>query len=252
LALENAQEDERFSFRPETGEEIYHSFLGVPLIRSNALIGVLVFQHREHRQYDAEEIEDCETVAQFLSEMLHQTSLTQNKDWEASTQDSLRLKAVPISPGLAIGYVVFHLKDTIINRWRSDNQTQEQERLETALQSLETTLLALQLTPDTDESLETIELLETDLMFARDKGWHKKIETAIRQGLSAEAAVQTVRENILKDLPDWIVTHHKPTSFVTPLLFYLDMNGVLNKEYMPVYKHHNYIILKRVIARQKK
>ena len=201
LALENAQEDERFSFRPE----IYQSFLGVPLIRSNVLIGVLVFQHRERRQYSVEEIEDCETVAQFLSEMLHQTSLTLNKDWEISTQESLQIKAVPISPGLAIGIVVFHLKDTIISRWRSDNQAQEQERLEIALESLETALLALRQAPDGNEDLATKELLETDLMFARDKGWRRKIEMAILQGLSAEAAVQTVREDIrarMKDVRD--------------------------------------------------
>ena len=117
LALESAQEDPRFTFRPETGEEIYHSFLGVPLIRAQTLLGVLVLQHLDSRRFSPEEVEDLETVAQFLSEMLRQLSPRQAASDEKTA--SLRLTAVPISAGLAIGTAVLHMKDTVIQRWRA-------------------------------------------------------------------------------------------------------------------------------------
>src|ERR1700691_6066429 len=42
INLSNAQAHPAFSFRPETGEEIYHSFLGVPILRAGDTLGVLV------------------------------------------------------------------------------------------------------------------------------------------------------------------------------------------------------------------
>lgn len=196
LALEDAQADERFAFRPETGEDIYQSFLGVPLIRAYAMLGVLVIQHRERRRYNAEEIEGCETVAQFLSEMLRQPAPRKADYRDAGPGNSLRLPATPISPGLAAGRTVLHLKDIVIGRWRASDAAHELVRMNDALRDLEETLLTLQKSSDTIPDSDTRELLEADLMLARDKGWHVKIEAAIGRGLSAEAAVQTVRENL--------------------------------------------------------
>jgi phosphotransferase system enzyme I (PtsP) len=196
LSLEDAQADARFAFRPETGEEIYQSFLGVPLIRASDLLGILVLQHRERRRYHADEIEDCETVAQFLSEMLYQVVPEAAGSRDTGTPGSLRLSAVPISPGLATGQVVLHFKDIMIRRWQAADAAPELARLGSALETLESTLLALRLSPDVVADMETTELLEADLMLTRDRGWHEKIAAAVGQGLTAEAAVQTVREDL--------------------------------------------------------
>jgi len=196
LALESAQEDERFMFRPETGEEIYQSFLGVPLIRARTLLGVLVVQHRERRRYSAEEVEHCETVAQFLSEMLHQVAGEAPARGETGTQGALRLSGLPLSPGLAVGTAVLYLKDIVIRRWRAEDPSAELVRVKVALQDLEGALDALMHEPDAVADPEMRELLEADLMLARDTGWRAKIEAAIGRGLSAEAAVQIVREDL--------------------------------------------------------
>lgn len=196
LALENAQADARFMFRPETGEEIYRSFLGVPLIRARNLLGVLVVQHREPCRYSPEEIEDCETVAQFLSEMFHQVSGGLPAPREAGAQGALRLSAAVLSPGLAVGTAVFHLKDVVIRRWYAADPAPELIRLKIALEELEESLEALMGLPDAADDPETRELLEADLMLARDKGWREKIGIAVGRGLSAEAAVQSVREEL--------------------------------------------------------
>lgn len=196
LALEFAQEDERFIFHPETGEEIYQSFLGVPLIRAQTLLGVLVLQHREPRAYTPEEIEDCETVGQFLSEMLHQVTDEGVQREPAEPEGSLRLSALPLSAGLAVGKVKLHLKETVIRRWRTDDPAPEIVRLETALLQVEHALETLIARPETVADTEMTELLEADLMLARDKGWRERIVDAIEGGLTAEAAVQSEREEL--------------------------------------------------------
>ena len=53
----DAQHHPAFSYRPETGEEIYHSFLGVPVLRGGNTLGVLVVQNKARRSYSEEEIE---------------------------------------------------------------------------------------------------------------------------------------------------------------------------------------------------
>ena len=59
-----------FSYRPETGEEIYHSFLGVPILRAGNTLGVLVVQNRARRTYSEEEEEALQTTAMVLAEMI--------------------------------------------------------------------------------------------------------------------------------------------------------------------------------------
>ena len=70
LALSDAQTHPAFSYRPETGEEIYHAFLGVPLLRAGNTLGVLVVQNRTYRVYAEEEIEALQTTSMVLAEMI--------------------------------------------------------------------------------------------------------------------------------------------------------------------------------------
>ena len=70
LALADAQAHPAFSYRPETGEEIYQSFLGVPILRGGNTLGVLVVQNRARRTYSEEEVEALQTTAMLLAEMI--------------------------------------------------------------------------------------------------------------------------------------------------------------------------------------
>ena len=69
LNLPDAQAHPAFAYLPETGEEIYHSFLGVPVLRAGRTLGVLVVQNRSYRTYTEEEIEALQTTAMVLAEM---------------------------------------------------------------------------------------------------------------------------------------------------------------------------------------
>src|SRR5271163_2381499 len=70
LALADAQLHPAFVYLPETGEEIYSSFLGVPILRGGNTLGVLVVQNRARRSYSDEEIEVLQTTAMLLAEMI--------------------------------------------------------------------------------------------------------------------------------------------------------------------------------------
>src|SRR5947209_11359825 len=70
INLSDAQNHPAFAYRPETGEEIYHSFLGVPVLRAGNTLGVLVVQNRARRTYSEEEEEALQTTAMVLAEMI--------------------------------------------------------------------------------------------------------------------------------------------------------------------------------------
>src|SRR4030081_2119702 len=70
INMSEAQDHPAFSYRPETGEEIYHSLLGVPILRAGNTLGVLVVQNRARRTYSEEEEEALQTTAMVLAEMI--------------------------------------------------------------------------------------------------------------------------------------------------------------------------------------
>src|SRR4028119_1272198 len=87
LNLAEAANHPEFAYRPETGEELFHSFAGVPIIRRERAIGVLAVQHAEARAYDALEIEALQTVAMVLSELIANAGLA---DTAASVEQQSR------------------------------------------------------------------------------------------------------------------------------------------------------------------
>ncbi len=69
LALDDAQSHPDYAYRPETGEEIYHSLMGVPILRGGRVLGVLVVQNRTTRHYTEDEIEVLQTIAMVVAEL---------------------------------------------------------------------------------------------------------------------------------------------------------------------------------------
>src|SRR5947199_4292841 len=108
LNLSDAQHHPAFSFRPETGEEIYHSFLGVPILRAGNTLGVLVVQNRAHRGYSEEEVEALQTTAMVLAEMIASGELAAlaQPGAEPAARHSLHLKGMALAEGIALGHVV--------------------------------------------------------------------------------------------------------------------------------------------------
>jgi phosphotransferase system enzyme I (PtsP) len=195
--LSDAQAHPVFSYRPETGEEIYHSFLGVPILRAGNTLGVLVVQNRARRTYSEEEVEALQTTAMVLAEMIASGELATlaQPGAEPAVRRSLQLEGSVLNEGIALGHVVLHEPRVIITNFIADNVSKERDRLETAIAALRADLDAMLEHGDVAEGGEHREVLEAYRMFAHDRGWVHKLEEAVMTGLTAEAAVERVQSD---------------------------------------------------------
>jgi phosphotransferase system enzyme I (PtsP) len=183
-----------FVYRPETGEEKLHSFLGVPLIRAAKVLGVLVLQNKVPRIYTDEEIGAALAVAGLLAEIAASGELL-GKEETATVSEVLRLPdrlvGTPVVSGVAFGRAVLHDAPLAHHKSFAADKGAELERLEDGLQSVRKSvddLLA-------DEGLSGVsrEVLEAYRLFAYDRGWKERLRTHVFAGLTAEAAVERVK-----------------------------------------------------------
>ncbi len=190
LRLTDAFSHPRFSYRPETGEDPFHSFLGVPILRGGRVLGVLVVQNRTERVYDDDEAEALQTVAMVLAELVAaadtlSASLRQTRPVE--------LRGRTLNEGLASGKV--HLYDPVVPPARlfAADAELEEHRLNDSLEALRASIDAMLTRAGPVLFGESRDVLETYRLFAHDPSWEARLVEAVRTGLSAEAAVDRVR-----------------------------------------------------------
>jgi len=196
MQFPDAQHHPAFSYRPETGEEIYHSFVGVPVLRGGHTIGVLTVQNRTQRTYSDEEIEALQTTAMVLAEMIASGGLmTEEVSAEGRREVAARFTGLPISEGVALGHVVLHEPRIVVTRLIAEDVELEQRRLSQAIEELTGTIDTMMERGDMARAGEHREVLEAFRMFAHDHGWRRRLDEALLTGLTAEAAVQRVRND---------------------------------------------------------
>ncbi len=197
INLSDAQNHPAFSFRPETGEEIYHSFLGVPVLRAGNTLGVLVVQNRARRTYTEEEEEALQTTAMVVAEMIASGELTSlaRPGAEPAARHSQHLEGAVLSDGIALGHVVLHEPRVVITNVIADDVQKELKRLETAIATLRADLDRLLEHGDVIEGGEHREVLEAYRMFGYDQGWLHRLREAVMTGLTAEASVERVQSD---------------------------------------------------------
>ncbi len=192
LNLPDAQSHPQFAYRPETGEEVYHSLLGVPILWADRVIGVLVVQNRIQRRYIDEEVEALETVAMVLAELVVGGSLIRREELgpvEGNVTLPLRVDGRSLSEGLAYGVAVLHEPRIVVRKTIADDVETEQRRLEQAVQNLRQSVDRMLAHPLL-ETGESRDVLEAYKMFAYDTGWLVRLKEGVTSGLTAEAAVQ--------------------------------------------------------------
>ncbi|MFO0994666.1 MAG: phosphoenolpyruvate--protein phosphotransferase [Hyphomicrobiales bacterium] len=197
LNLAEAQEHPAFKYLPETGEEIYHSFLGVPILRGGIVIGVLVVQNRTHRHYTEEEEEALQTTAMVLAEVIASGELQEVARVVAADVTHIRLhhfKGEVLAEGVALGHAVLHEPRIVITNLIAESIPREKARLEAAVQELRTHVDEM-VEGTAVRGTEYSEVLETFRMFAHDRGWLNKLGEAVETGLTAEAAVERVQND---------------------------------------------------------
>jgi phosphotransferase system enzyme I (PtsP) len=198
LNLSDAQSHPSFKYLPETGEEIYHSFLGTPILRGGVTIGVLVVQNRTRRQYSEDEEEALQTTAMVLAEVIASGELEEVAlavEADVAHVRTHHLKGQNLAEGIALGHVVLHEPRIVITNLIAENIPLEKQRLEQAVGTLQESVESLINHAESLRGVEYGDVLESFRMFAHDRGWLKRMREAIDTGLTAEGAVERVQSD---------------------------------------------------------
>ena len=198
LSLNDAQSHPQFAYRPETGEEIYHSFMGVPIVQAGRVLGVLTVQNKTRRIYTEDEVEALQIIAMVLAELAASGELVTREERLPAEGIALlptRLEGVRFAGGVGMGQAVLHQPSIIIRQVVAEDPEAELKRLEVAVEAMQGALEALLDGAAFGQKGEHQDVLEAYRMIAMDSGWIERIRDAVRTGLTAEAAVQQVREN---------------------------------------------------------
>jgi phosphotransferase system enzyme I (PtsP) len=197
LNLAEAAAHPDFSYRPETGEDKFHSFAGVPIVRRERCVGALCVQHVEPRRYEEIEIEALQTVAMVLSELIVNADLIDEEDARALSAAQTgpeQLRGLTLVKGLASGVAVYHQPRVTIEHIVAEDTEAERQRVITAFDRMREQIDRMAGQAEFGVGGEHEEVLQTYRMFAYDEGWTRRINEAIDSGLTAEAAIERVQQ----------------------------------------------------------
>jgi phosphotransferase system enzyme I (PtsP) len=193
LSIQDAPRHPHFSYRPETGEDPYHAFLGVPILKGGRVIGVLTVQNRTERLYQDDEIDSLQTIAMVLAEIVPSDETGPEQTDAAREGRPVNLQGRSLCGGLGMGRVRLHDPVIPAARFFAEDPELEEDRLESALEELHLSidrLLAAEIGGLWGEPREVIEAYK---LLASDPTWAEKLREGVRGGLSAEASIDRLR-----------------------------------------------------------
>ncbi|MXP24561.1 phosphoenolpyruvate--protein phosphotransferase [Altererythrobacter indicus] len=197
LNLAHAAAHPEFQYREETGEEKFHSFAGVPIVRRERAIGVVTVQHLDPRRYDDVEIEALQTVAMVLAEMIQNAGLVDEEGMDGLSLNHSGqeiLTGLALVKGLARGHAVFHQPRITIEQTVAEDIEAERQRVYLAFDKMREQIELMSGQAEFGVEGEHEQVIETYKMFAYDEGWSRRINEAIDSGLTAEAAIERVQQ----------------------------------------------------------
>ncbi len=196
LNLDEAASHPDFAYRPETGEDKFHSFAGVPIIRRERAVGVLCVQHVEPHRYADVEIEALQTVAMVLAELIANADLIDGATSASrpAPQAPMRIEGLKLVDGMARGLAVFHQPRITIEHTVAEDTEAERHRVYAAFDRMREQIERMAAQAEFGMGGEHEAVLETYKMFAYDEGWSRRINEAIDSGLTAEAAIERVQQ----------------------------------------------------------
>ena len=197
LSLENAPSHPSFAYRPETGEDPYNAFLGVPVLRAGQTLGVLVVQNAERRVYGEDETEALLTTATILAEMIatSEFDVLIKPGQDIDLRRPRTFQGTGFTDGIALGQVVLHDPRVVVTNFIAEDTEAEQHRLSAALDTMRLSIDDMLSHGDMQSLTDHREILESYRMFAHDRGWVDRLREAIENGLTAEAAVERVQND---------------------------------------------------------
>ncbi|MBQ2810901.1 MAG: phosphoenolpyruvate--protein phosphotransferase [Alphaproteobacteria bacterium] len=189
---------QRHSVFCNNSAERFKSVIGSPMLRWNKAAGVILIADKNERQFTDEEMSMLETIAMFLTTFFATEEINAYKKKLIKSRGlnlKDRLKGVVLNKGFGVGCAVVHRRRQALIKIFAEDKSLELARLEDA---------KVRMNKKLDEKFnstrlglgEHTDILETYRMFAKDKGWYKKISDNIESGLTAEAAVERAYEDM--------------------------------------------------------
>ena len=196
LNLDEAATHPDFAYIPETGEELFHSFAGVPIVRRQQSIGVLCVQHVDPRRYEEIEIEALQTVAMVIAELIANAGLADENPLDSRVQETgpSMQSGLQLVMGMGRGHAVFHQPRITIEHTVAEDTEAERQRVYSAFARMREQIERMAGASEFGGDGEHQEVIETYKMFAYDEGWSRRINEAIDSGLTAEAAIERVQQ----------------------------------------------------------
>ena len=195
-----------FKYLPETGEDCYRSFLGVPIADQGRLLGVLVIQRRQSRRFDESDESFMVTLAaQLASKVAHAQMLNRIREEHTFSGP---IRGIPASRGRCVAracvwYPQLDLDHVAITP-TEDVPTQVELFRQAVFQvqlDLDTLMLRISQSGVKKESSEIFEIFEIYSMMINDSSFTGKIESVIRErGLMAVSAVKIVCTELMESL----------------------------------------------------
>ena len=240
LSLDNAPAHPAFAYRPETGEDPFQAFLGVPVLRAGQTLGVLVVQNRDSHAYGEDEIEAMLTTATLLAEMMSTADfdalIKPGQDIDLRRPRSFEGNG--FTDGVALGKVVLHDPRVVVTNFVAEDTEVELKRLSDALDRMRLSIDQMLSHGDMQSFSDHREILESYRMFANDRGWVDRLTEAIHNGLTAEAAVERVqndtRARMMRSTDPYIKDRlHDLDDLANRLLRVLTGDGATGKKDLP-------------------
>ncbi|RAN37303.1 phosphoenolpyruvate--protein phosphotransferase [Hyphomonas pacifica] len=195
MAIQDAPRHSSFSYRPETGEDPFHAFLGVPILRGGRVIGVLTVQNRTERAYDDEEVDNLQTIAMVLAEIVDRIDpdALNNGGDEKRERNTASLKGRVFCEGLGYGRAVLHDPVVPAAKFFAADQVTESRRLKEGMEELKASIDRMMALDGAALGEDPRDVMETYRLLAHDPSWAEKLQEGVKSGLSAEASVDRAR-----------------------------------------------------------
>ena len=170
----------------------------MPVLRAGRTLGVLVVQNRTKRHYRDDEVEALETTAMVIAEMIATGDLARltRPGLELDLSRPIGFKGLSFNEGVGLGHVVLHEPRVVVTNLFNEDSEAEVRRLDNALGSLRLSIDDMLSRRDVAFEGEHRAVLEAYRMFANDRGWVRRLEEAVQNGLTAEAAVEKVQSDM--------------------------------------------------------
>jgi phosphotransferase system enzyme I (PtsP) len=198
LNLENAADHPRYRYFAETGEERFASFLGAPIIHHRRVVGVVVIQQKERRQFDEGEEAFLVTMSAQLAGVIAHAEATgsiRGLGRQGKGIQEARFVGVPGSPGAAVGTAVVMLPpadlDVVPDKVVTDIKA-ELALFQNALEGVRNDMRTLSAKLATQLRPEERALFDVYLMMLDDASLGSEVTNIIKTGQWAQGALRNV------------------------------------------------------------